>query len=244
MILIIGSAHDDILYFDAIMSNKKKEMILNKFDASIGTIFNQDVLLVYNSFTSLLSSSIVSHILTKYYIDLVIVVGKCLSLSKDLKLGDIVTATRVINANIDLLEKRNVVVGQIPNCPRDFKCSLDVNTYIIEGLNRRTYTTAKNATFLSSDTKMSILNDNKNLFNLNDSHVIDFNSGGIALACYLHQVPFTSVKVVEQVYGEENNIDSYLKVLDKYVALGKGIVSAIGDIGRNDVLIIGGGNNL
>ena len=56
---------------------------------------------------------------------------------------------------------------------------------------------------------------------------------------YLYHVPFVSVKVVEKIVGEKWNIDNYIKVLDSYVGADKAIISAIGDIGRNDVIIGG-----
>ena len=46
MILIIGSHHDDILYFESVMSNKRTETVLDKYVVTIGTIFNQSVVLL------------------------------------------------------------------------------------------------------------------------------------------------------------------------------------------------------
>ena len=82
MIAIIGSNHDDILYFESVVANKHSETILKRYQVTTGTIFNQEVLLVYGINTSILSGAIVSYILNKYYLDLMIVVGRCLSLNR------------------------------------------------------------------------------------------------------------------------------------------------------------------
>ena len=34
----------------------------------------------------------------------------------------------------------------------------------------------------------------------------------------------------------KDNIDTYLKVLQRYIDLGKAVASTIGDVGRNDIL--------
>ena len=101
MIAIFGTNHDDILYFESIMSNHTEKIVLNKYKISFGTIFNQEVVLVDGNYTSILSASISSYIFSNYHIDLAYVVGRCVSLSKNLKTGDIVIADRIINADVD-----------------------------------------------------------------------------------------------------------------------------------------------
>ena len=82
MIAIVGTNHDDILYFETAMANKKEDLLLKKYKITIGTIFNQEVLLIHGLNTSILSSVIVSTICSKYYIDLIIAVGRCFAMNK------------------------------------------------------------------------------------------------------------------------------------------------------------------
>ncbi len=236
MIAIVGATHDDVLYFKSIVSNRREEEILGHYEVSIGTIFNQEVIIVDNLHTSILASAIITDIINKYYINLIIVVGKCTAVSDGLKCGDIVIAKNIINANVDQLGVKNVVVGQIPTLPRDFSVQLDLIDYLVEGLNKRTYANPNIATFLSSDNQLDFLKDNKTIFGVDGLIVMDSNSGGVAVACRLHDVPCVSIKVVEKVIGTEAKVDHYLKVLDQYVSIGKAVTSTIGDIGRNDIL--------
>lgn len=85
MIVIIGETHDDILYFDSVLANKREEVILDKYKVSIGTIFSQDALIAYNLFSSSLSSAVLMHILDTYYVDLIINVGRCMTYLLELK---------------------------------------------------------------------------------------------------------------------------------------------------------------
>ena len=240
MIAIIGSSHDDILYFDSIISNKRKETILGQYNASIGTIFNQEVIILGGLTSSILSSAVMSKLLSMYYISLVFIVGKCISITKGLKCGDIVISSRVINADVDMLGSKNVIVGQIPGLPRDFTCQRDVITYLTEGLSKRTFAKSEIATFLSSDNQLDQFKNQHEIFGINEKMVMDNNSGGIAVACHLYNVPFISIKVIEKEAKIENNISQYIKVLEQYINVGKGVVSTIGDIGRNDILVLRG----
>ncbi len=241
MIVIVGDTHDDILYFDSILLNKKKEMLLSRFDVSIGTIFNQDVLVVHELFSSVLASAVLTHILGLYNVDLVITVGRCISASKAIKNGDVVISNQIIDANVDLSLFNDVVLGQYPGFSREFIVQKDVIKYLEKGINRRSYISHHNVTILTSDNlsyeMVEMLKNKQSVLGLKDDLIcIDHNSSGVALASTLRNVPFITVKVAENRINQENNLDTYLKVLDKYVDLGKAVISMINDIGRNDIL--------
>ena len=240
MIAIVGAAHDDILYFESIMSDKRKEVIFNRYEMSIGTIFNQEVLIINGLYTSVLSSAIITQILSHYYISLVINVGKCVAISDHYKDGDIVISSKVIDVNCDLTTVQNVEMGQIPGFDRAFNVQNDIINYMKSGFNKRTYAFSNVGVFLSSDNlanqTVSFLKERKSIFGEKESLVLDSNSTGIALACKLFDVPFICVKVIERSFEETSDIETYLKVLDCYINLGKAVVSTVGDIGRKDIL--------
>ena len=85
MIMIIGSQHDDILYFESVMSNKREEVVLDKYKVTIGTIFNQSVILVDQVKTNYVSSVLTLYLIEKYYVFLVFVVGRCIAFTHDIK---------------------------------------------------------------------------------------------------------------------------------------------------------------
>ena len=240
MIAEVGSTHDDILYFESIMANKKEEVIFNRFKVTIGTIFNQEVLLMYDLYTSVLSASLITYILEKHYISLVFNVGKCISIDKKFKIGDIIISNRVIDVNVDLTNIHLPELGTIPGFKRVFEVQKDIITYTRQGVNKRTYAAAVNATFLSSDNisdeVLNKLKDNRSIFGETNDLVLDTTSAGVALACTLKDTPFIIVKAIERPIEKDANIENYLKVLDSYIDLGKAVVSTIGDIGRADIL--------
>ena len=91
MILILGKTHDDILYFENIMHNKQEEKVFDKYTVTTGTIYNQNVCLMYDIYSNYLSSLIVTHLIRTKYVIFVILVGKAKTYFDDLKVGDIVT---------------------------------------------------------------------------------------------------------------------------------------------------------
>ena len=241
MIVIIGETHDDILYFDSVLANKREETILEKYTVSIGTIFSQDALVASNLFSSSLSSAVLMNILDKYYVDLIICVGRCMAVSPNIKNGDIVVSKKVIDANVDLTMFGSVVTGQIPGFERDFLVQDDIIGYLSKGLERRISINYHLATFLSSSNMSKEmceqLKERKEIFALaNDLLVIDQNTAGVAVTSTLKGVPFIAVKVCENDLAVVNNLESYVSVLDKYIDLGKAVISTINDISRSDIL--------
>lgn len=244
MILIVGTNKDDVLYFSSILKDKRTEMVFDRYELEIGTIFNQEILIIKEQYTSLLAASVITNILDNHYVDLVINVGRCVSLDGRLKPGDIVISGRIIDVNVDMTTYKNVKVAQIPSFNRDFTVQSDIIDYLRAGLTKRTYANAKVVTFFSSDNlgeeNISRLENGHHLFGIKEELVaLDFNSSGVAIASTLKDVPYVSVKVVGRRLSQLENVDLYLKVLDSYINLGKGVVSTIGDIASNNVLTEG-----
>ena len=241
MIVILGETNDDILYFDTVLANKKQTTLLNRYKVSIGTIFSQDVLLVRDLYTSILSSAVLTHILDKYSVDLVIAVGRCVTVQKNIKSGDIVVSKKVIDVNVDVSMFENVALAQIPGFSRDFVVQDDIIGYICQGLEKRISVDYHKGIYLStdnmSDTMRAHLIENRSLFAMdNENLVIDQNAAGVAVASSLRNMPFIVIKVAENHIDGFSNLQTYSKVLSHYIDLGKAVVSTINDIGRSDIL--------
>ena len=241
MIVIVGDTYDDVLYFDTVLLNKKEEVILNRFKISVGTIFSQEVIVLRDMATSILTSGVLTHILDTNYVDLVIAVGKCWSVTDTIKAGNIALSSNVIDTNVDLSIFKDVGMAQIPGFSREFPVQDDIFGYIAENLEKRPNIDYFRASYLSTDNMskdvINFLKEHKTMFFKNDEKfVIDHNSSGIAVACALKDVPFIAVKVVESGFDQTQNLKSYTKVLSRYIDLGKGVISTINNIGRSDIL--------
>lgn len=242
MILIIGSTHDDILYFESVMTNKRQEKLYDLYTLQFGTIFNQEVVLAYGVYTSYISSLIASYIIDKYFVILIFVVGKCISYDETVKPGDIVISKRVIMGDVDQVREANVKLGQIPNLPRSLESSEEVIGYVTSALEKRSFARYEVATFISANAildkkeKIQPLIMNDYVLGHKVNIVFDCISGGVFIASTIRKIPVVAVKVSERVVGDNPSTDSYINVLKQYSNVGRAIVTCIGDIGRNDFL--------
>ena len=242
MIMIIGSQHDDILYFESVMSNKRVETVLEKYTVTIGTIFNQSVVLVDQMKTNYLSSTLTLYLIEKYYVFLVFVVGRCIAFTHDIKPSEIAISKRIIAGDVDQVNEDNIKYGQIPGFEQAFVCQDDVIEYLCSAFEKRTYSSYKVSNYISTSVdyhrieQVNHLKECEHVMGFANNVVFDCNSAGVALACNLLKVPFLSIKVVERYLDKPNNIETYLQSLNQYTAIGKALVTCIGDIGHNEVV--------
>ena len=247
MILIVGNQHDDILYFESVMSNKKQELILGKYPVTVGTIFNQGVVLVDQVKTNYVSSALILHLIEKYFIFLIFNVGRCIAFTHDVKPSEIAISKRVVAGDVDQVNEDDVKFGQIPGYEQVFVCQDDVIGYLTDAFEKRTFSTLRVSNYISTSVdyhrveQVSQLRECEHLLGFNNNVVFDTNSAGLALAADLKKVPFVSVKVIERYIDGEKNINTYLKALKEYTNIGKAVVTCIGDIGHNEVITEGGG---
>ena len=172
-----------------------------------------------------------------------------------------VTAVELVKQNLKYMEKANINcyqgtatdlskfkdigVAEIPGFsrefPADFNVQEDIFKYLSENLERRPSIDHYRVTYLSSDNlsldMIKFLKEHNTLFGKADEkYVIDSNSAGVAVACTLQGIPFVCVKVVEAALDQAQNLDTYSKVLSRYIDLGKGVVQTLSNIGRTDIL--------
>ena len=241
MIMIIGSQHDDILYFESVMSNKKEETVLGRFTVTIGTIFNQSVMLVDQVKTNYLSSALTLYLIEKYFVILVLNVGRCVSLSPDIKPLEIAISKHVIAGDVDQVNEDNVKMGQIPGFEQVYDCSDDVVGYLINAFEKRTFSVYKLANYVSTNVdyhnvnQINHIREFDHVLGFESNIVFDTNSAGVAMSSTISKVPFVSIKVVERYITDKTDINTYLKALKEYINIGKALVTCIGDIGRNEV---------
>lgn len=243
MILLLGSSHDDILYFETIMKNKVEcHPIFNRFPMIQGTIFNQNVMLVYGAYTSYITSALVEHIINESSPLIVISLGRCKSISDDLQNGDIVMSDSTIAIDVDQSEYKNVTTSQIPEFDQEYRTNLDIIHIMNKCFDKFIINNAYSASFMCSN---KIIKSKEELTQLtpdgymlgHKSHlVLDSESFGIVVPCLLNNIPFVAVKAVDSKIGEKSNIRNLVKTLDTYSIIGKVVTSFLGEIGRRDLV--------
>ena len=247
MILIIGSNHDDVLYYESLLSDPREESILNdKYHVLIGKISSQEVMVIQDVYTSYVSSMLVTYLIDHYFISLVINVGRCEAIS-DLKVGDIALSESVIFGDVDqIAAAKGTTLGQIPGYQRSFAIPSNMIRNMYSSLEKIVDKKFVSATFVSSSffrqskEMVGDITKDEYIMSLNKNIVLDGESAGLALACQLNRTPFIAVKVVEAKAGNYTTLEDYLLILGEYASLGKAISNFIGEISRTDILRVGG----
>ena len=242
MILIIGSTHDDLLYFESVMTRRREEKVLGHFRVVFGNVFNQEVALVEGVYSNYVSSMITLDLIQKYYVILVFAVGRCTALTRNWKLGDIAVSRYTVAGDVDLMLESDTRLGQIPGCPAYFASQEDIVSYFNTQAEKRIDATFRLSTFVSTNSsyasrsQLDEMLSGDRAFGTNENLIMENSVGGIAVACHFGHVPFLGAKVVSRFLDEPYTVEEYATTLRKYIDLGKAVVSTIGDIGRSDLL--------
>lgn len=242
MILIIGSNHDDVLYFENLIKDPTEEKILRRYHVLKGTIANKEVIILQDVYTSVVSSMLTSYLIDKYHIMCIFVVGRCEALTENLECGDVVVGDSTMFADVDLISKiKGKKLGQIPGYDISFKPSLrlinNMNACLDEILTGKHY----NASFVSTsffreNKEVVDFDANKHVSSISKHVVLDGETGGVAIACFEHDIPYVAVKVVEAKLGEYTSLENYLVCIDRFASTGKAVARCIEQIHRTDFL--------
>lgn len=244
MILILGQTHDDILYFDTKVRNRKEETILDNRKVILGDILGQQVVLSYGNYSNYVSSAITTYIIQKYDAIMVICVGTCRAFSSGYRTGSIAISnvTYLGDVNLNLLAK--VKTGQIPDMPSFFVNDVYLFSLCNKLAEKLAITDVIPSTFISSN--IAYVNDNQTnsikrdevIFGKNVSLVTDTESGGCCISAFLNKVPFIAIKVVTSGIKDSISTDEMVVSLKTFALVGKLITATIGEIGRNDTQTI------
>ena len=207
-----------------------------------GTIYNQDVCLAYNVYSNYISSLIITHIIRSKFVIFVVSVGKAKTYFDDLQVGDVVLSNSITLGDVDFTNENNCKLGQIPFLPEKYLTQSYLSQIFTQSFNKVLYKEPFKADFISLNKhikdvhQLTELIANNFVLGLEKETVFDTESGGAAVACHLADVPYISIKVIESKIGEDTSLDNYLKVLEKYIEVGKGVSIAISEIGRKDFI--------
>lgn len=242
MIVLIGSSHDDRIFFDSLITERRKERILKRFDASYGKLFGQDVCLVSDVYTNYRAQAVCQYLISKYFVILVVSVGTCRAFSPERKRNDIVVSRTVFLSDVNQIAVLGGRWGEIKELGSRLESSQQVLSFLLPILEQRVLTPHYEADFVSSSrfyTKKEELEPRRlhgRLFGLERQIALDCTLGGIGVACALYDVPFIGLKVVEGPYSEPIDVNDYASILTREAKVGSVVVNVINDISQNYIL--------
>ena len=244
MILILGSSHDDILYYETQLKNPENEVINGKINVIKGELFGQNIILAYDVYSNYVSSAVTSYLIIKYAVLLVINVGFAQSSENEFKKGDIVASKSVLLGDVDLLVSTKSPLGVIPNLGKTFHASLDFLNLANDFASRFMITNLRQGVFVSSNKDIEKVGDLNSIssgsliLGNHDFIAYDTTLGGVAVASTLLDVPFIAFKVIINNLTSKISTQDKIKALKSFASLGKIVTSIVIEIGRNDTISI------
>lgn len=216
MIAFIGTTEDDILYFKTKMVLQKEETVFDSIHVYIGVLAKKDICVVATGYSLEVSACITTAILDKYDPYLVFNIGSVHSFEKQLKQGDIFLAERVYMADIDLTPVGRLNYGEVPELPPFYISENSLlneiesqsvtisNKYLVRGS-----LLCSNKFFTKSEEIEPLMKEHF----LNSGNLIatDTESGGVALACSLKNVPYVCLKSVSYEMDQESQLINHIR---------------------------------
>lgn len=243
MILVIGSTFDDVIYFDSKLRNKTEEKPFGAVKVFSGDAFSQRVVVAYGATTSYMMAAATAYLADKYSVILVINVGKCFSYSENLKAGDVVISESIHICDVDqrAIDPR-LKIGQIPGMPEYFNISSYLSNLTVTTAEKLSLINVKAATYFSSDViyrspdEIKHLTSGDYVLGSSKNVVFDSESGAVAVASSLIDVPSLCVKVVSSPFKDKVTTADLVDVMHAYARVGRLLVALIGEISRNDTM--------
>jgi hypothetical protein len=243
MILIQCQNPDDVLYLRPSLTVTKKDLLFGKFPVTYGRIFSQDVAVVTGVYESYSSEAVTFHFGQSSFLLLNLVLGTCQEVKGDLPVGGLVLSRRVYLSDVDLSRVADVHAGQIPNFPVYYETPEEMRKFFLDGFSGEVQTPLAEGVFFSQTKPGSGPLDESVLPVLTPSEieigtaiVTDLNTGGAFFASEVLGVPAFALKVVDSRSPKDMLPEDYSRVLTSYSSVGRAVLRAIGEIGRNDFL--------
>ena len=138
-------------------------------------------------------------------IDRVFNIGTSGGINPNLKISDVVIATKVCFHDVDVTGF-NYELGQMCGCPTYFECDLDyVDSKVIDSK----YSVVKGL-IVSGDQFVTKKNlEALNILKFNDVQACDMEAAAVGQVCHLYKIPFVVVRSISDIVTKDNNSKAF-----------------------------------
>ncbi len=209
-ILIIGTTLDDISFLKTKLFHPQEEIVAKSFPVTLGEYGGKNVVLAYTGYGQELASIATSLLLQKYEPYVVVNVGMVSSLHPGLEQGDIYVVERIYLSQVSMMELNKSKYGQFPSLPAYFQSNDDL-LQKLKNISEKSRKKMIQGRLLSSNvfyTKKEeiepILKDH--YLKVDRIFATDTESGGVALACHLFDIPYVGLKICNYTIGKDEEL--------------------------------------
>jgi len=219
-----------------------------------GKLYNKEVVLVFSRWGKVASASTATTLIEKIGVDIIIFTGVAGAASKDLNVGDIIVADKLIQHDMDISPLGNIEKYAIPllgksyfdvdadyiKMARESALSYIENTmekeigkellseFHIKSPKVVVGTIASGDHFIADSSKIQELSNS-----ITNLKCVEMEGAAVAQVCFEHDIPFIVVRVISDKADETADID-FSKFINKIAShFTKGIIlKLISDLGK------------
>lgn len=166
---------------------------------------NQSYLLGRGKIGKVHTAVYLSKLFEELNIDRVFNIGTSGGINPNLKISDVVIATKVCFHDVDVTGF-NYELGQMCGCPTYFECDTDyVDSKVIDSK----YSVVKGL-IVSGDQFVTKKNlESLNILKFNDVQACDMEAAAVGQVCHLYQIPFVVVRSISDIVTKDNNSKAF-----------------------------------
>lgn len=225
---VVGAMVEEINHLQKEMEIVKEEVIGMRSYYS-GILYGQEVVLVFSRYGKVASASTVTTLIERYQVDFIIFTGVAGAVSKELKIGDIVIADKLVQHDMDV-SALSPDVGKyfIPLINKDYfevdekyvsLAKASAESYIEKSMRRDVSmellkefhidnpkvvigTIASGDLFVADSGKIKELSDG-----IDNLKCVEMEGAAVAQVCYEHQIPCIIVRVMSDNADEHADVN-------------------------------------
>ena len=220
MIAIIGAMQEEVDALKSLMEVIKEEKTL-EFNFYIGTIGQNEVILMQSGIGKVNAALSTTLLLKSYSIEFIINIGSAGGLKQTQKQGDLMISTSVIHHDVEATGF-GYQIGQIPGMPLDYPSNellLKQTTKIIEELKFK----SQIGLIVSGDQFIAKKEQFENIINnFPEALCVDMEAASIAQVAYQFKIPYIIIRSLSDVYNSGNQhlqFNEYIKLASRNSAL-------------------------
>lgn len=183
-----------------------------------GQWHHQPVMLALTGVGKVAAAATCATILSSFSVSQIINIGTAGGLSNILNVEDIIIASQVAHADVDLTIFGSYQFGQLPGLPARYLPSNDLREELLpifQRMNQRTH----EGLMLSGDmflhASSPLMNIVKHQFNYDHPLSFDMESAAVAQCCLLFQKPFGIIRVISDIIGNSDQVIQYQDVVQR-----------------------------
>lgn len=216
LIAIIGAMDEEVELLSASLSDTNHRDIKH-LSIIEGKLHNHDIVLVKCGIGKVASAIATSILIDNYGPELVINTGSAGGFDKDLNIGDIVVADRLIHYDVDLTHF-GYELGQVAGMPPSYETDKRFTQIAIEAANQIEGVKVKTGLICSGDSFIG-REDQAALVKQNfaDMKAVEMEASSIAQVSHMMNTPCVVIRSLSDIAGKESpmTFEQYLKVAAK-----------------------------